>query len=73
MTRLTRRGRLIVTLVTVAVVTAASVTWDSRSPGLVAGCVFCAGVIAIGLALLIDDFDHSRHRRVVVGGRRRWE
>lgn len=70
--RLSRLGRLTVTLVVVSVVTAAALTWDSHSPFYVMACVVCAGMFGLGLAIVIDDFDHHRHRRVVVG-RRRWE
>lgn len=58
------------TLVVVAIVTAAALTWRSTSPGYAAACAFAAGMLALGLAMVIDDVDHHRHRRVVIGRRR---
>lgn len=74
MRRLTRRGRLTVTLVVAAVALAAALTWTCGSALFVGAYVFFAGVIAVGAAMVVDDLDHAvRHRRIVVGGRRRWE
>lgn len=69
---LTRRGRLTVTLVVVAVLAAGALTWTSGSELYVAACVVCAGVVAVGAAIFIDDFDHAlRSRQVTIWARKR--